>query len=777
MYEEKKKRKRGVVSAFVETVKSEAARRRTEKGALAADIGVFLLAFFFAGRHIAFGSYPLGAALVAALPTRVWIALIGAVLGSLTMGRVGIIHAAVSLLILFLRTIISSSASRGEENLFSEPLIMRLSAATIGAFVGAGYEMLLSGFAFSSVLFGVVGVGLTLGFTFIFSGLFLTDISASDFLFGERTLFLRKKERRNIELIFFQGSFAIICFLLSLSLKKYDYFGISGAYLFSVCLTLFISKRFGFVRGMAIGFISTLGISALYSPGFALMGAVSGFLFSYGIGYAFIGAGAILGGWAGYVGGMNGLLSVMVEFLVGAALIYRALRRAPTEKEESVCESLVKSAEEMVGASWLSRERSHKRLSALASSLLSAADRIGKLSSADTEADFEKYREICEGVYLEENIPKNQENINKIATKLYKGQKISEADAEEYEISKSAIERILTLSAEYGRELYEKRRSGSVREEYASISKMISEGLEAEREAEAVNLPLTEKAAEVFSGMGFPEGCIKVFGEEKIKVVAAGLDPDGSLITSSELKASLEEALGYRLSSYDYYRRGDMALFTAAAAPKFSVDYATFSKSARSGEPSGDSARFFGSEGSFHSVISDGMGTGREARVSADFVSSYLSDMLSSEVSVLGAVSSLSHLLRAREGESSATLDLFSFNLLNGDAVFTKCGAAPSYVKRGSSIFRIRSESAPIGLMPTLDAEKIRVEVRSGDTVIMLSDGISASAADAAWLLSFLSKEDFSSAEDYARKILALAEKNSRSRDDMTVSVINIISK
>ncbi len=772
-----KKGKRGIITAFVDTVKREAVRRRSEKGALATDIGVFLVAFFLAGRHVAFGSYPLGSALVAILPSRVWIALIGAVVGSLSMGKAGIIHAAVAFLILFLRIIISSGAVGEEENLFSEPLIMRLSAATIGAFVGAGYEMLLSGFSFSSVLFGVFGIGFTLLFAFIFSGLFVADIRTEDFLFGEKTLFLKRKERLEVKVILFQLSFAVICFLLSLSLKKYDYFGISGAYLFSSALTLFISKRFGAFRGMAIGFISSLGISALYSPGFALVGTASGFLYSFGIGYALVGSGAALFGWSAYVGGMKGFLSVAVEFLIGAALIYRALKRAPTEKEEAISESLMKNAEEMVGASWLSREKRDGRVSALMNSLLSASDRIGALADYDSASDFEEYRSICTEVFREENLPENSEIINKIATKLYKKQKIYDIDREEFAIPSAVFDKIEERCAAYERSLYEKRKWGYGAEEYSAISKMIGESLEAEHSSDAVNPILTESAGEVFCRMGFPEGCIKVFGEEKIKVVGAGLDPDGRLITSPELKASLEEALGYKLGSYEYFRRGDMALFTASAAPAFTLDCATYSRSAATGETSGDSSRFFYSDAAFFSLISDGMGTGREARRVSDFVSSYLSDMISAEVGILASLSSLNRLLRQREAESSATVDLFSFNLLSGEAVFTKCGAAPSYVKRGKSIFRIRSESAPLGVIPTLDAEKIRVEVRSGDSIIMLSDGVSATATDAAWLLSFLSKEEVGDAEEYAKRILELAGKNSRSRDDMTVSVITVTSK
>ena len=781
MDKERTKKKTSFFENLKSAVSGEAARRKNEKGALLCDVAVFLSAFFFARRHIIFGAYPLAAALVAILPTRVWIALIGAVGGSLSLGRTGVIHAGVALIILFLRIIISGSNRTSEDSsLFGEPLIMRLSAATIGAFVGAGYEMLLSGFSFSSILFGVFGVGLTLGFAFIYSGLFFTDIPATDFLFGERTLFRKKNTKGDLGLFFFQGSLAAICFLISYSLTEYNYFGISLSYIFSIALTLFVSKRFGAIRGLAIGFISSVGISAIYAPAFALLGAVSGILYSFGIGYALIGSAVVFSLWGAYVGGVNGFLSLFPEYLISALLMITTLKRAPTEKEEAVCDTLAKTAEEMVGASWLSERKTSASLPLLEEALYSAADKIRELSRLDAIADFDEYRRLCEIVLLEDRCTTNQEIVNIISTKLYKKQRFSEQDEKNFEnhgISKPTLSKISAATADYERGLYEKRRTAAASEQYAIISKMINEARMGEIHERAINENLTSLASEVFTKLGFPEGCIRVFGEEKIKIVGAGHDPDGSLITSPDLKLGLEEALGYRLGSYEYFRNGDMALFKCSATAAYTVSYATASHAASGSEVSGDSAKFFGDESSFFSVISDGMGSGREAKECADFATSYLSDILTSDVGVETATSALSHIIRQREGECTATLDLFRLNLISADAVFVKSGAAPSYVKRGKSIFRIRSETAPIGLMKTVDAEKIRVEVKSGDIIIMLSDGVCATVEDSAWLLSFLSKEEPDDVEEYAKEIIRLASKMRRSRDDMTVSVVRIQSK
>ncbi len=781
MDKEKSRKKASFFENITTAVRSGAQRRKNEKGAMLVDIAAFLCAFFFARRHIAFGAYPLAVSLVAVLPVRVWIALIGSVSGALSMGKVGVIHAIISLIIIFLRIIISGGSQKNGGQLFSEPLIMRLSAATIGAFVGAGYEMLLSGFSFSSVTFGVFGVVFTLGFSFVFSGLFFADVSAYDLLYGEKNIFAKQEGRDRLGIIFFQASLAVICLLLTLSLEAYSYFGISPAYIFAASITLFVSKRFGTVRGMAIGFISTVGTSPIYAPAFALIGVAAGFLYSFDVGYAIVGAGILHSLWGGYVGGMNGFLSLFPEYVISSVLCFTALKRAKGElKCPEERESLSKKAEEMVGASWLSETRRSKSLSILEQSLIRASGKIREYSFSDGAPDFEEYKRICETVLEGEKILASRDLINRISTKLYKKQKFNPSDMDF--LSDSGIEKEIFLKiasgcAAYEKAVYEKRRVTALAEEYELISKMINESRAGERQSEAINESLSSLAGEVFTRYGFPEGNIKVFGDEKIRIVGAGLDSDGSLITSHDFKTALEEAMGVKLGGYEYFRKGEMALFKCSSVASLSVDYATASAAASEKEISGDDTAFFCNGGFFFSVLSDGMGSGKEAKESSEFVTGYLSDLLVSDVGISTAVSALSHIIRHKAGECTATLDLFRLDLVRGDALFVKCGAAPSFVKRGKSIFRIRSETAPIGLMKSIDAEKIRVEVKSGDIIIMLSDGVSTSVEDSAWLLSYLTEEASADLNEYAEKILSLARKNNGGRDDMTVSVIKISSK
>ena len=242
MDDKKSTRKPSFFDGIIRIMKREARRRRTERGALLADIAVFLMALFFARRHVMFGSYPLASALVATLPSRVWIALAGALFGAFSLGRVGIIHAIISVVIVFLRIIISGSTRREEgadERLFAEPYIMRVASAAIGAFIGAIYELLLEGFSLSAILFGCFGVLLTVLLAFSYFGVFTSDITPASVVFGGRKIFDSASERERTALWLFQGSFLVLVLLLSVSLIGYDFFGISLSYIFSAAITLF----------------------------------------------------------------------------------------------------------------------------------------------------------------------------------------------------------------------------------------------------------------------------------------------------------------------------------------------------------------------------------------------------------------------------------------------------------------------------------------------------------------------------------------------------------
>ena len=311
--------------------------------------------------------------------------------------------------------------------------------------------------------------------------------------------------------------------------------------------------------------------------------------------------------------------------------------------------------------------------------------------------------------------------------------------------------------------------------EYELLAKLINSARAADEAERAVDDSMTEQLTEIFARHGFENGTIRAFGERRKHFILAGEDESGSRITSPELRREIEKATGLRLAAPEYFRRDRMVLMECGIRRAVKARAATVSTKGKEGEISGDSTLCFESSSDcFYSLISDGMGSGEVAQRTSRLVTEFMHSALEIGTAKDTLLHILNHTVRSGREECSATVDLFELDLLNGEATFIKSGAAPSYVKRESSIFRIRSQTAPIGLLASIDSEKIRVEVRPGDYVIMLSDGIADSMEDAPWLLLLLGEPPADTPEEYARRILDSALANAKTSDDKTVVVIKI---
>ena len=781
------------ISSFFE---GERTKRRNEGVALALDLILFSVGFVLSRCHLLFGARPLGIAFVATLPLGVWPSLFGAALGALTLGVDGIVFAGAAAIVVFLRAALSAGKAEGiGDTIFKETVLLRMCTAVLGGFLCAVYEVIVSGFGETSLLFGLSMIILPPALVFVFSGCFVSGFTLSDVLGGKDILsFSGKNERARYNIIFFQMSSLALLFFISLSLKGVDIFGISFSYLFSTVITLLVAKRFGALRGLATGFITTLGISGTLSVSFALAGLAAGVMFGFGIGYALIAGGVALAAWSSYASSLTGFLSTLPEYVLAASISLPLLKKIGREVKSEVTIEPSKASEDMVGTMALAYQNKYSgSLDALEMALISLSGIVrgylrggcGLLSHDDYRSAVigvaERYCRECTGAGLcsKESIRPCIKNADKIAKKLAQGEKITSDDVNtDTEFCQMAAEVAAAITREAAmreEESYRLKSSDTIADEYEMIARLINSARASDEAERAVDDSLTDTLGELFRENGFENGTIRVFGERRRHFILAGEDEDGTKISSKELRQSIESALGVKLATPEFFRRDKMVLMECGIKRAFSVEIATAQQAGKSGEISGDAvAAFESGDDRFFALISDGMGSGEVARETSEFVTKFMRASLGIGAAKETVLHMLNHTVRNQREECSATVDLFELDLLSGEAVFIKSGAAPSYVKRESSIFRIRSQTAPIGLLGSIDTEKIKVEVRPGDYVIMLSDGIADSMEDAPWLLVMLSEPPKKNAKEYAEAILKEAQKNAKTGDDMSVVVIKI---
>ncbi len=796
--ENKKTEKRGLMSGASESIKKEIEKRKASPVALIYDVVVFAVAFLFSRTHIVLGSYPLGIAFVSFIKRGVWGALVGVVAGAFTMGKSGLIYAIISVIVVFLRVIISGGENKdGEEKvLFSESLALRICSSAVGAFVGAVYEMLLGAFSVTSILYGSVSVLLASVFTLIFSGIYEGGISFCDLINSRRDIFKRKNTREEkISTAVFSVTFLVFAFLISFSMKGYSLIGITPSYIFATALTLFVAKRFGTSRAIAVGFVASLPVGSLYSVAFALVGLGAGFLFKISNVYALIGGGIMLSVWSFYVGDVVGFLSTFPEYVCASLLCVPILRKAEPIRSADTVDVDKNDAGDMVTASALLYKSSpYLSLDALEVSLGEIAKSLYSYGRGEGKISYEEYkgavlvavREFClccgagEGCITENPAP-FAESIDLIADKLYRGISISEVDVStptlyckrRGELYERIKERVATLEKEKARG----RTMELCAREYELLSTLFDEARAYGERERTLDSVLSKRLEGALYELGF-DGVVKAFGTDRHRFIGASEDSDGSIISSPKIRECIERVAGVRVGKSEYFRKGNYALFECSQLPSYKADFYTLFSVAEGEGASGDTSGSFECvDGHFYALISDGMGSGEVAERTSRFVYSFLSSVLNTSCKKGTALSLVNHIIRERGEECSATVDLFEFNLFTGEATFYKCGAVASYVLRGSSVFRVRSESAPIGVMNTIDAERIKVEVKAGDFIVMISDGVSQSIEDGAWLYELLSNARCESAQALTEKIMALAREKSHTGDDMSVAVVKIIEE
>ena len=764
-----------------------------DRRALVYNLIIFAVSLVFSRCHVVFGAHPLGIMTVALLPSCVWISMLGSAIGYISLGGEGIIYALAMALTVFLRVVISGGQNKS--SMFSEGILARGAVAVVGGFVTSLYEVIATGFSLESVLFSVAMILIPPAALFLLSGLFSLGFDLEDVIFGERNIFSLRgvSDEEKYNAVFFALSSLALLFLVSLSLFEFEFFGVSLSYIFISFVTLIAAKRFGPYRALVVGFVSSLGVSGVYSVSFALAGLGAGFLFKMGSFYAFVVGGALLSAWSAYSGGLVGFLATLPEYGIAAALVAPLTKSFPTEKTPAESVKTEESAKEMVGAMALKYQSERGRaLDSLVVSLSSISALIEGYAEAHMPLSTEEYRNTvidvadgycrrCSGMKLcmAEDIRPCIKRASEIAEKLSRGEIIRAEDvnsATEFcQHAEEVAAAIMREAARAERENHKLKDSDSTAEEYELIARLVSEARAEDELERCADETLTEPLYEVARNFGFEDGVIRAFGVRRKHFILAGEDEDGSKISSPELKLGIENATGVRLSKQEFFKNGKYALMECDARRAYAVECASGKVAGDEREICGDSVALFeSSDDRFFAVLSDGMGRGEVARDTSEFVVSFLERALDFGASKDTVLQLLNNAMRRRCEECSATVDIFELDLLSGEGVFIKSGSAPSFVKRDSSIFRIKSGTAPIGLMKGIDSEKIRVEIKGEDYVIMLSDGILQTAEESPWLLELLSKPAKRNLKEYVDLILTEATKNSRSRDDMSVIVLKI---
>ena len=750
-----------------------------------------ILAFLLGGCMLPFSVYPLGVAFLCAATDSLPFCIIGFLVAGFSQEIPLWLYPAACALILLCRALarifIDMPGRLGEGvnlktlsthlrgRIFAESLYLRMTTSCVAVFFLSLVSIIGGGFRYYDLFGALFAIAIAPLAVFLYSGFFGTDGTTGD----------------RVAKFLHHASGAAIIVSICLALTKTSILGNSLGVITAFVGILAVSKRSGFVTASITALACGVCLGVSYVP---LLLSVSVTAYCL-IGLSPVAAAAIsciVGSLTGYfLGNAQAPSSVFLPFVCGGILfciggkvasIYE-LSLTPVKKETP------KAPVPIVTASVSSFDHLSDALFSLSESFFGLGRHLKKPSETELrKLCDEVFDEICplcpnRSVCWEQKYTVMQETVTRLATTISKASTLdkTEIPAELTALCglhENVIEQIRARVTELSRHRLSEEKAQIFALDYSAMSKILRETSQTQKEKDKQNTATEQAVHERLCVLGFEPLLVTVRGErgKRIELLLPAPAPD--VKQTEYLLDQLQTCLGICLSPFRIVEQNGDILLQCSETARYS--FRRGSSFAASEGVCGDAVATFedAENGYFYTLLCDGMGTGVEAALTARLASTFLQKLLSAGVRPETALRMLSDFLRlGRNGgseESTTTVDLLQLDKYTGKGVFFKCGAAPTYVKRGSSIFKLSASTVPLGIFKESSAKRIEFDFLDGDIAVMVSDGIGGEE-ECLWLLDYLSNTEETNPENIA-KFLTEAASAHGSRDDLSALVLHCSS-
>lgn len=750
--------------------------------------------------ELPFGAYPFGVALLCAADRKTPYILVGVTLSALQTDKPVVwvcAYLATFVIRVLVRLTIDQPAADSDDGvltmsevfpkLFSENVFLRMTTACVGVFIIGLYKLIEGGFLYYD-LYGVIlamviapiAVILTHG---VFNGSALsskfTCLSASVLTFG-----------------------------IVYAARGISFYGISLAAFGAMFLTLYVCRKRGIVWGVAAGMISGLAYSPIFAPAFIFAALAAGALWRVSTVFAATTAFSVGIAWGLYVSGV-GALSTLMPAILASAMIFAVLDKlffnsssVITEAENVESGESEKAVSECaVGVDILNAARldsAEQRIKSLCETFSDMSkffyelgERMRRPLAGDIKQICDKAFDACCGncknreLCWEENYTETIGCVASVSAHVHRNGKIYEGDIGGY--LKDICERLPDITDEinhnyalHTRQLLLCDKTEIFALDYEAISDLLAAAMSGEEREFEICAEASERLCEALGDADIGVESAVIYGNRRRRVMIVA--PMEVLYSHREkICRTVGRACGARFEDCGISESGDgKAIMLLSAGRTVSVEYTKRSLIAEGEETfCGDTVSIFENcDDKFYSFISDGMGSGRDAALTSGICAMFMQKMLASGNRCDTSLRMLNGFLRNKGGgsmhECSATVDLMEFDLVEGKAAFYKSGAAPTYVFRDGSLFKLRSKTVPLGIIRELDAKKISFDVRGGDIIVMVSDGVTQGRDECPWLFELLKRCVASEGIERTADMIVERARQENGNDDISVTVIKV---
>lgn len=578
-------------------------------------------------------------------------------------------------------------------------------------------------------------------------------------------------------------------------------YGVSVALFAALVLSFFVTQHNGIGKGCATALVLGLVYSPTLAPSCVLAAFCLGIFMklstTLGLTVAFLSASA----WAFYIEGIHALEGIFGAILA-ATLLYSAGSRlfgehsaakAEGKRAEAAHRCRVVSESELDGVRLLDINR---RMSAIGEGLSGLAAFFDELklryspSCNPRQVCMDAFESSCTGC-TQEGECKVRASIESEAARLAfqlrrnRGLSAEVLESEALRRCPRLSDILDEINYNAGVRLADPCEGEGIRApDYKALSRLLERGLEDGGGEYVIDTALSGALCEALDRCKTGIDGVAVYGKRRRTVYVRGGSATVLNEESEAILDALEAVLPFSLDkkSLSVRRSSDGGgALTVSESARLSVSSVTRQRIAEAETRfCGDSIATFenGDRLSF-SLISDGMGSGREAAAVSEICVRFLESMLSVGRMNGELLSMLSGFLAGRcEGslcECSATVDLMEVDLISGETVFFKSGAAPTYIYRDGELFKLRSGTMPIGILPDSECRRCELMLRAGDVVVMVSDGVTDGEEECPWLFDLLRQNiEVSGAERTAELIVKYAVAHG-SKDDISVVISRLV--
>ncbi|MBO5715771.1 MAG: SpoIIE family protein phosphatase [Clostridia bacterium] len=768
----------------------------------------FMLGLLLGTRKMIFESVPLAYALLSSSIRQTPFVFLGILTSAFDGGKLSIVKivgacAVVSIRIVSRLYLDKERVAKTNENgpsvppiaqIFSEHTYLRVMSSALGVFLVGIWKIIEGGFRFYDLFGAIFYLLLTPTATWLFCHYF--NVSEQKIREGHAFSITPRAEK------LYDISYALIVCAFLFSLDKITLLGMSAPLFFAVLFTLYATKK-GVIYGIVGGLLFGLSISPTYAPTFAFCAIAYASIYKlslFGAGVASCIAGLI---WCIYVGGISSLAADFPALLSSSMLFCTAERINIFDDIERVFAPENEIEEHYCINSMIAEQKNSlkdEKLRSISDSFSNLSEIFYNLSSKLKRPTMLDLRSICEGSF--EKICENCENrdlcygaeysatldaMKKITVQLHSFGVVEEKKLPES--FKKRCPNIKILSGDINKtcsiatkKAFQNEKTEIFALDYDAISKILNDAISENEDDFKIDSQMSKKVAQVIENEGYGNHNVSVFGKRKLRILARGLDLSDQSADISTLKRRLEDETGVNLTNPTFeLSYGSVNMQTEAKRAYFSD--AAFANLSSDGESvCGDTVSIFENKNDyFYALISDGMGTGKNAALTSEICNVFLRNMLTAGNRMETSLRMLNSVLRIKgsksEAECSATVDLLQFDLYTGDLTLVKSGAAPTFVVRRGNVFKLASPSFPIGILRALDAKQLNIQCEDGDIIVMVSDGATRGGDDCSYLNSLLREQSIAdeTPSKIADKIIRRAKSEiDAQNDDISVVVVKV---